>query len=171
MTAGVTTQAKAAAAELQKGSIIQADTKDYNVTTMGGQRTAMFKIINCIQAECELLGNANENAPAPYYGLTKINQDASSAPQTRAPAPSPLFGNNRSKPKKQSPFMSNPAKLKIQGAAGGSEFAPIATLNPYTGHWTVKGRCTEKGEMRTWKNARGEGKLFNFTLLDDTGDI
>ena len=37
MTAGVTTQAKAAAAELQKGSIIQADTKDYNVTTMGGQ--------------------------------------------------------------------------------------------------------------------------------------
>ena len=25
--------------------------------------------------------------------------------------------------------------------------------------------------MREWKNAKGEGKLFNFTVIDQTGDI
>jgi len=168
MEAVVSTQAKNQCDALQRGSIIQADPDDYTLKIAGGKRTAMFVKINIIQPECELLDGANKNAPAPHYGLTKINQDVGAAP-TRA-APSPLFGNNRSKPKKQSPFMSNPAKKRIQGADGNG-FSPIANLNPYTGQWTIKGRCTEKGEMRTWENARGSGKLFNFTLLDATGDI
>ena len=51
--------------------------------------------------------------------------------------------------------------------------------------WTIKGittillyllmillaRCTQKGEMRSWNNAKGSGKLFSFTVLDESCDL
>jgi len=37
--------------------------------------------------------------------------------------------------------------------------------------WSIQARVSQKGQMREWKNARGEGKLFSFTVLDESGDI
>ncbi|KAI3879252.1 hypothetical protein MKX03_013449, partial [Papaver bracteatum] len=34
---------------------------------------------------------------------------------------------------------------------------PLISLNPYQGNWTIKVRLTSKGNLRTYKNARGEG--------------
>ncbi|MCL7051130.1 hypothetical protein MKW94_009569 [Papaver nudicaule] len=42
----------------------------------------------------------------------------------------------------------------------------IAALNPYQGRWTIKARVTTKKELRRYTNARGEGKLFSFDLID-----
>lgn len=172
MEVTVATQARVAAENLKKGAIIQADHAQYTCQTMGNKRTAMFKDLTIIQDECELLDPCNENAPAPHFGANKLNQDAvaGSAPAT---APSPLFGNNRNKKHKSSPFMSNPVQRRIAAGSGGpgSAATPIANLNPYMTGCTIKGRCTEKGDMRSWENAKGKGTLFNFTLLDDSGEI
>ncbi|GAB4845379.1 Replication protein A 70 kDa DNA-binding subunit B [Ancistrocladus abbreviatus] len=46
---------------------------------------------------------------------------------------------------------------------------PLASLNPYQGNWTIKVRVTAKGNMRTYKNARGEGNVFNVELTDEDG--
>ncbi|KAI3685030.1 hypothetical protein L6452_34261 [Arctium lappa] len=46
---------------------------------------------------------------------------------------------------------------------------PLASLNPYQGNWTIKVRLTSKGNMRTYKNARGEGCVFNVELTDEDG--
>jgi hypothetical protein len=48
---------------------------------------------------------------------------------------------------------------------------PIEGLSPYQNNWTIKARVTSKGAIRPYANARGEGKLFNITLMDDTGEI
>lgn len=49
---------------------------------------------------------------------------------------------------------------------------PIKSLNPYQGRWTIKARCTHKGDVRTYNNARGGGRMFSFDLLDkDGGEI
>ncbi|KAK0211172.1 hypothetical protein DFS33DRAFT_355950 [Desarmillaria ectypa] len=48
---------------------------------------------------------------------------------------------------------------------------PIEGLSPYQNTWTIKARCTHKSDMKTWSNQRGEGKLFNVTLMDETGEI
>lgn len=48
---------------------------------------------------------------------------------------------------------------------------PIEALSPYAHKWTIKARCTHKGEIKTWKNKNGEGKLFSVNLLDDSGEI
>ncbi|CAA7026979.1 unnamed protein product [Microthlaspi erraticum] len=46
---------------------------------------------------------------------------------------------------------------------------PLVSLNPYQGSWTIKVRVTNKGVMRTYKNARGEGCVFNVELTDEEG--
>ncbi|KAI3885905.1 hypothetical protein MKX03_002992, partial [Papaver bracteatum] len=46
---------------------------------------------------------------------------------------------------------------------------PLVSLNPYQGNWTIKVRLTSKGNLRTYKNARGEGCVFNVELIDQDG--
>ncbi|KAG8702561.1 Replication factor A protein 1 [Ceratobasidium sp. 395] len=48
---------------------------------------------------------------------------------------------------------------------------PIEALSPYSNKWTIRARVSQKSDIRTWSNARGEGKLFNVNLMDDTGEI
>ncbi|XP_044271504.1 replication protein A 70 kDa DNA-binding subunit-like [Tribolium madens] len=47
----------------------------------------------------------------------------------------------------------------------------ISSLTPYHNKWVIKARVTSKSEMRSWSNSRGEGKLFSFDLLDESGEI
>ncbi|KAJ3352774.1 Replication factor A protein 1 [Allomyces javanicus] len=47
----------------------------------------------------------------------------------------------------------------------------IASLSPYVNAWCIRGRVTQKGDMKHYTNARGEGHLFNFTIADESCDI
>jgi hypothetical protein len=53
--------------------------------------------------------------------------------------------------------------------ADDARVVPINSLNPYQGRWTIKARCTHKGDVRTYNNARGGGRMFSFDLLDKEG--
>ncbi|TMW44462.1 hypothetical protein DOY81_010461 [Sarcophaga bullata] len=48
---------------------------------------------------------------------------------------------------------------------------PIASLSPYQNKWVIKARVMSKSSIRTWSNAKGEGKLFSVDLMDDSGEI
>jgi replication factor A1 len=61
------------------------------------------------------------------------------------------------------PIVKNEAPTRI---------VPIAALNPYQGRWTIKARMTANSDVRRFHNARGDGKVFSFELLDvDNGEI
>lgn len=47
----------------------------------------------------------------------------------------------------------------------------IANLTPYQNKWVIKARVTVKSKIRTWNNAKGEGKLFSMDLMDESGEI
>lgn len=58
-----------------------------------------------------------------------------------------------------------------QSIGGTSATTKIVSLSPYQNRWTIKARVSNKAGIRTWSNARGNGKLFSVDLIDDTGEI
>ena len=48
---------------------------------------------------------------------------------------------------------------------------PIKVLNQFSQDWVIKARVVKKGDMRTWSNARGEGRLFSIDLIDRDGTL
>lgn len=81
-----------------------------------------------------------------------------------------FYGNQpQQKPQQQSRAV--PTHSKPPASSAHANLYPIEALSPYSHKWTIKARCTNKGEIKTWHNQRGEGKLFSVNLLDDSGEI
>jgi len=86
----------------------------------------------------------------PNAGASSAHTPAAAPkPVPAAPAPVPRPGGNNSR----------------------GNIYPIEGLSPYQNNWTIKARVMQKSDIKTWSNARGEGKLFNVTLMDDSGEI
>jgi replication factor A1 len=66
---------------------------------------------------------------------------------------------------------SMPSHTKPPSSSAHANIYPIEALSPYSHKWTIKARCTNKSDIKTWHNRNGEGKLFSVNLLDESGEI
>ncbi|XP_076941142.1 replication protein A 70 kDa DNA-binding subunit A-like [Bidens hawaiensis] len=98
----------------------------------------------------------------PNYGVNSPNYGVSRPPANSYMRPvQPTYNQPPSMYTNRGPTAKNVAPPRI---------IPIAGLNPYQGMWTIKARVTAKGELRHFNNAKGDGKVFSFDLLDADGD-
>jgi len=73
-------------------------------------------------------------------------------------------------PQQQSRSMPSHSKPPTSSSSHANIY-PIEALSPYSHKWTIKARCTNKSDIKTWHNRNGEGQLFSVNLLDDSGEI
>ncbi|KAL0577805.1 60S acidic ribosomal protein P1 [Marasmius crinis-equi] len=119
-----------------------------------------------------ILGQVEDKIGEPENLLEKEkekreNGEADSTPGSAMTTPAVKKEASRAPPQQQ------PAqRQQAQNKSGNrTNLHPIEALSPYANNWTIKALVTQKSDIRTWSNTRGEGKLFNFTLADESGEI
>lgn len=105
-------------------------------------------------------------APTPLNDLGEVQDDGAGA---TVPKATPMGTNNAHnvnvpRPSNNQGYGQQPEKSEVVTH-------PIISLTPYQNKWTIKVRVTNKSDIRTWSNAKGEGKLFSMNLMDESGEI
>ncbi|CAN6469440.1 unnamed protein product [Victoria cruziana] len=161
---------------LRRGSVLQLI--DYTCSSVQGRRFIMVLNMVIISVNCEVIGDprpfADSKASTSVEVETGINKKQTSEAELQTLGNKPtsnLCSNPVVQPSyrppptytNRGPIMKNEAPARI---------IPVASLNPYQGRWAIKARVTAKGDLRRYNNARGDGKVFSFDLLDvDGGEI
>ncbi|GLB37954.1 putative as part of the replication protein A (RPA RP-A), a single-stranded DNA-binding heterotrimeric complex, may play an essential role in DNA replication, recombination and repair [Lyophyllum shimeji] len=128
------------------------------------KRLIVILAIRVLETTAEKIGD-----PKP---LTEAVEPPNRGVSTLAPAAA-FAAASVSAPSTSKPSIQHPQTNSAASAprAGRGPIFPIEGLSPYQNNWTIKARVTQKSEIKTWSNARGAGKLFNVTLMDETGEI
>ncbi|KAK7183340.1 hypothetical protein DPSP01_000538 [Paraphaeosphaeria sporulosa] len=147
--------------KLKKGSIVR-------LLKFNPQQVKEKKIL--IIMDLEVLDQYGEHDK---IGQPEALEIVKSEPQPAAISGGGFYG-SRPEQQQQAPQQqqrSLPVHQNNQGTSTHPHLYPIESLSPYAHKWTIRARCTHKGDIKTWHNQKGEGKLFSVNLLDDTGEI
>lgn len=109
----------------------------------------------------------SNTTPSPQKSFSSSPPSTSSrpGPYNKNSTPSPSKGRGRGFAGK------SPMKTGDTSPGSAAKLIPISALNPYQSKWTIKARVTNKSKVRTWSNSKGEGKLFSFEIVDESGEI
>ncbi|CAG08885.1 unnamed protein product, partial [Tetraodon nigroviridis] len=123
-------------------------------------------------------GMASPSTFSPAKASPSTFSPTKASPSTFSPAkasPS-TFSPTKASPSTFSPAKASPSKVSPKKASSSSpgpstNLISIAQLNPYLSKWTIRARVMNKASIRNWSNSRGEGKLFSFVVVDESGEI
>ncbi|OCK79190.1 replication factor-a protein [Lepidopterella palustris CBS 459.81] len=146
--------------KLKKGSIIRL--KAFTPQTVKDKQILIILDIDVLEEYGEL-----EKIGSPTQIEVKEEQKA----QPAAISGNGFYGNKPAQPAPQQQNRSLPSHPHAPNNSKYPHMSVIDALSPYGHNWAIKARCTHKGEIKTWHNKHGEGKLFSVVLLDESGEI
>lgn len=113
--------------------------------------------------------------------VQSMKNDENVEPKKEAPSNAKSFFNNKEpvqapqktvKPPINNSVKPEPTAANTQsGMFNNFKIVGISSLNPYQNKWSIKARVINKSNIRTYNNAKGEGRLFNVEFMDSTGVI
>ncbi|XP_030010008.1 replication protein A 70 kDa DNA-binding subunit-like isoform X1 [Sphaeramia orbicularis] len=147
-----------------------------------GRRVVIVIDMDIIKSAEEIGGRIGNPTPINADSKTSSSQDpvsstavsSSSPPPAAVPGPSHNKSSSTLTPPKgcgRGFTGKSPMKASNTSPVSTTKVIPVASLNPYQSKWTVRARVTNKSSIRTWSNSRGEGKLFSFEIVDESGEI
>lgn len=142
--------------ELIENTIIQIN--NHAVNPIKGQNIMIVQSMDVLQTDCPPLIDNGPLKPVPKQQVESSGGFGGSRNG---------FGNNNAFGKKTG-FGGGGGARKSSGGGTGN-FHPVKSLNPFMKDFKIKVRVTKKYSVRTWKNARTEGRLFTVNLLDAEG--
>ncbi|XP_059206988.1 replication protein A 70 kDa DNA-binding subunit-like isoform X2 [Centropristis striata] len=162
-----------------KASSMQASPSKFSPMKASPMQTSpsKFSPMNASPAQASPFKFSPMNASPAQASPSKFSPMKASPMQTSPSKFSPMKASPaQASPSKFSPMKASPSKYSPMKAASGSpgsttKVFPIADLNPYISKWTIRARVTNKSNIRTWSNSKGEGKLFSFEMVDESGEI
>ncbi|KAJ0881961.1 putative replication factor A protein [Helianthus annuus] len=157
-----------------KGSVVQLI--EYICSTIQNRKIIVVLNMETIIPECEIIGNPKMHAESDTKAHNPVSNGISqhtTVPSTNRSVPKNLSNSTQTFRPTVQPAYQPPPVYKNHGSIMKNEaparIIPIAALNPYQGRWAVKARVTAKGDLRRYNNAKGDGKVFSFDLLDSDG--
>lgn len=174
--------------KLEKWAIVKVtnyQTVDYGDGPPENKRRLVYILnLECIKKGCEVgrkLTVNSADANNQQMPMTNQSNGANNFQQPMKQDPQQIYNrpaaNNYAEPTQAQPYpmggMSHPEPIRSprNRSSYDQQTIGIGELTPYIGKWVVKGRVTAKSGIREYNNAKGAGKLFNFTLADKTGEI
>ncbi|KAL6523445.1 Rpa1ap [Orobanche gracilis] len=145
---------------VRKGSVVQLI--EYICSTIQNRKIIVVLNMETIIPDCDVIGKP--------VGLTESDPVLQNPARDTTSGPIPSIKNNAGGA--QNSARTNKAAIMRNEAP--AVIIPIAALNPYQCRWAIKARVMAKGDgdLRRYNNARGDGKVFSFDLLDpDGGEI
>ncbi|RMD41618.1 hypothetical protein DV735_g3478, partial [Chaetothyriales sp. CBS 134920] len=157
----LTMLATAANHHIQSGALkrgVIAQLLGYQANNIKQKKVLIVTDLKCLEeyGELDRLGDPK---------TLEVKTEDDNKPHPNTITSSTFYGNNSNL---HQPMTS---QAKSSSSSEHANIYPIEGLSPYSHKWTIKARCTSKSDIRTWHNRNGEGKLFNVTLLDESGEI
>ncbi|CAB3221836.1 unnamed protein product [Arctia plantaginis] len=152
--------------------LISGELSDYSVVQIDRFVTSVLKNTGKGEKRVMIILDLTIVAPGSEVGKKLGNpqtwtEESAAASTTSTPAPTP-----RPVAATPKPQMAATAPANLDSSLLSSQMThPIASLSPYQNKWVIKARVMNKSSIRTWNNARGEGKLFSMDLCDESGEI
>lgn len=160
--------------ELQRGDVIRVTVAEPAIVRERKKYVLLVDDFELVQSGLELFNGASEFLDA-YFAehpdeslKDSVTQGApapAQAPQPPQVQKAPQFDQNQQFGRQNQPNTMGSSSQKSRPI-----FA-IEQLSPYQNMWTIKARVSYKGDIKTWHNQKGEGKLFNVNFLDTSGEI
>jgi replication factor A1 len=121
--------------------------------------------------DCEVLPEYGESEKIGNPTPLETSEDGGGQDQPGNVSANGFYGNQPAVKQESTPQRSMVSRPANGDSGAVPNLYPIEALSPYAHRWTIRARVTSKGPMKSWHNQQGEGRLFSFNMLDESGEI